>query len=134
MSVDPNSRHWVYRCFDESGRLIYVGFTATPSGRIAAHESQSWWASQIARIEWSDYPTRADARAAEKEAIATENPRWNTLGRWAQNSAWNSQDFRDYMLAYRLGPSALTAYGRKHIRRVNAMYDARFPELEVISA
>lgn len=64
----------LYRFFDADGRLLYVGVTSNPKVRWHAHELyQHWWQEvHTKEIEW--LPTRAEALAAERQAIRTEKP------------------------------------------------------------
>lgn len=71
----------VYRAFDGSGRLLYVGCSGDADTRLRYHEGHApWWVfhESIERTPFDDYD---EALAAEAEAIATEHPRWNMQGR-----------------------------------------------------
>lgn len=69
----------LYRLFDEAGSLLYVGITNDPDVRWTYHARQKEWWPEVYRrtIEWK--PTRAEAEAAEAEAIGSEAPRWNVI-------------------------------------------------------
>ena len=69
----------LYRLFNEAGALLYVGITNDPDVRWSCHARQKdWWPEVHSRtIEWK--PTRAEAEAAEAEAIGREGPRWNVI-------------------------------------------------------
>lgn len=69
---------YLYRFFDGSGQLLYVGLSYRIEKRLAAHHVMKPW-DQIARIEISQFPTRGDAAAAEREAIMSEAPAWNVV-------------------------------------------------------
>ena len=73
----------LYRHFDRDGRLLYIGISLNAIARLAEHRDTSHWFSQIARVEIEPYPTRKAALAAELEAIRTENPLYNIVGRVA---------------------------------------------------
>lgn len=67
----------LYRLYDASGQLLYVGIAANLEVRWRAHaKQQSWW-PEVARkqIEW--HPDRFEAAAAEVRAIDTEGPLHN---------------------------------------------------------
>lgn len=67
----------LYRLFDETGGLLYVGITGQPRRRLAAHRhSQPWW-SEVSRVEIEPHADRTSARAAELRAIRHERPRYN---------------------------------------------------------
>lgn len=70
----------VYRIWGEDGSLLYVGTSATPLTRIAAHRSRDWW-TLVARIEIKSYESAAEARQAEYAAIRLERPIFNLSGR-----------------------------------------------------
>jgi hypothetical protein len=74
----PQGRTAVYRFFDKSGRLLYVGITHDTKVRFAAHaKDKTWWPAVSTReIVWC--PTRRDAECEEVHAIATENPEHNS--------------------------------------------------------
>lgn len=69
-----DQRTALYRFFDESGALLYVGITANLEDRLAHHErNKPWWPEVFSKhIEWFD--TRPPARAAELKAILEERP------------------------------------------------------------
>ncbi len=70
--------HWLYRYFDASGQLLYIGCTSNPSTRDAQHRTYSPWAGRIARREIVEHADCAEALAAERAAIASEHPEHNT--------------------------------------------------------
>jgi predicted GIY-YIG superfamily endonuclease len=67
----------LYRLFDASGRLLYVGITGNPRVRWLQHASDKpWWPQATQReLEW--LATRAEALAAEQQAITEERPLYN---------------------------------------------------------
>ena len=73
-----NRSYHVYKHFDASGALLYVGVSLDATGaRWRGHRSKSAWFSSIARIETQAFPTREEAIAAEAEAIRSERPKFN---------------------------------------------------------
>ncbi|MGA5819938.1 GIY-YIG nuclease family protein [Kitasatospora sp. NPDC094028] len=85
----------LYRLYDVSGALLYVGITTNPKSRFKGHrygngrnKPKEWW-SEVADtvIEWFD--SRPEAEAAEAFAIVTEHPRHNK----AMADAWFTADF-----------------------------------------
>ena len=70
----------VYRLWDEHGASLYIGTSATPLTRIAAHRSRDWW-SLVDRIEVKSYESANEARKAEYVAIRQERPIFNLSGR-----------------------------------------------------
>lgn len=73
--------HYVYRLFDESGRLLYVGMTYDPRSRRLAHKSDKPWWDEVASWRLTIYPNRAHALRVEARAILTEDPAYNIRGR-----------------------------------------------------
>jgi hypothetical protein len=79
--------HAVYRCFDATGELLYVGCSSDPFVRRwhgHTHVNGRRWADFVVRITANWYPDLATARPAERHAILTERPAYNcqtrTLG------------------------------------------------------
>jgi len=64
----------LYRLYDDSGQLLYIGITRSPAWRWYKHASCSPWWPQVRRREIVWYDTRPEARAAEIEAIGAERP------------------------------------------------------------
>lgn len=69
--------HTLYRFYDESGVLLYVGITADPSRRFEKHRGDKTWWRHVARIDMAQYGTRDELRAAERVAIENEAPLHN---------------------------------------------------------
>jgi predicted GIY-YIG superfamily endonuclease len=116
--------HYVYRCYDSTDRLIYVGCTVNPVSRLREHRKNTWWAGQIARTRLIVFPDRTHALAKEREAIATEQPRWNVKGKWNYRHNWSERDYVDYLTAIREGSAVTGTYSSKHLARVRAELDA----------
>lgn len=67
----------LYRMFDATGRLLYVGITLDVGQRFTDHKREkSWWAD-IEVIRLQQYGSRKELEEAERVAIATENPAHN---------------------------------------------------------
>lgn len=75
--------HYVYRCYGADDRLLYVGCTSDIGARFAVHYASygnppsSLIRRRMVRKTVTEYPTKAAARAAEREAIRTELPLGN---------------------------------------------------------
>jgi hypothetical protein len=67
----------LYRHFDASGRLLYVGISLYSLVRTIQHRSKSSWFDEVTRIEIVRFASKSEAQQAEAEAIATENPLHN---------------------------------------------------------
>jgi predicted GIY-YIG superfamily endonuclease len=80
VSSDPNRATVVYRFFDRTGRLLYVGITYDPAERWKHHAAKTrWWRDAADNtLEW--YGTRAEAERAEQVAIRYEKPLYNKAG------------------------------------------------------
>lgn len=67
----------VYRLYNESGALLYVGMSNNvPKRLVQQARAQSWW-PEVASHTAEAYPDRSDAAAAERHAIETEDPKYN---------------------------------------------------------
>jgi AraC-like DNA-binding protein len=77
-TIRPKAHH-LYRHFDESGKLLYVGISLHAVSRLAAHKRTSPWVWSVARMEVQTYPTRLEAEIAEREAIKAERPLFNSM-------------------------------------------------------
>lgn len=74
--VDDNFT--LYRFFDASGQLLYVGKTISiPSLRFKNHAHEKAWWRGVAEIKLQPYPTHDALVAAEKDAIRNEHPLHN---------------------------------------------------------
>lgn len=67
----------LYRHFDASGKLLYVGISASFMARLCQHSSTSHWYWRIAKVEVEHFKTRAHAQYAEALAIRDEGPLYN---------------------------------------------------------
>jgi hypothetical protein len=67
----------LYRWYDASGDLLYIGISVQPWARAGHHVITQDWAEQMAVcvVEW--HQDRAAAEAAERAAIKAERPRHN---------------------------------------------------------
>ena len=74
-----SERTAVYRVFDASDGLLYIGVAKNFGLRWAKHAAvKPWWPDvQRQTVEW--YPDRESALAAEEAAIRTEKPRHNVV-------------------------------------------------------
>lgn len=77
--------HSVYRCYDESGTLLYVGVARNVEDRMFHHlhecnrgkQPNGTLRQHMSRYEVTAYPTKLEARAAERAAITSEAPLLN---------------------------------------------------------
>jgi hypothetical protein len=69
----------LYRHFDSSGNLLYVGCSLNWFQRTIMHSQQTSWFGEIVRIELEHFETREQALRAEWLAISSENPLYNKI-------------------------------------------------------
>ena len=69
-----HGRTCLYRLYDASGRLLYVGITHDPKARWRLHAVDKPWWHEVARKEVTWFGTRTEAGIAELHAIETEGP------------------------------------------------------------
>lgn len=67
----------VYRVYDATDTLIYVGMSYDPDSRVRTHRREKSWRSEIARHESEWFPDRATAERAEAALIGATQPRHN---------------------------------------------------------
>lgn len=77
MSKPKNGPCAVYRMFAADGHLLYIGASTNLLVRVKDHERLKPWFKTVAAVTLVWFPTGDEARAAEKLAIATEQPEWN---------------------------------------------------------
>jgi hypothetical protein len=70
----------VYRLFDRSGCLLYIGITWSAGVRWRAHRKKHAWWSQVARVEVECWGSDFFALTAELAAIKAERPKYNKRG------------------------------------------------------
>jgi predicted DNA-binding transcriptional regulator AlpA len=64
----------LYRHYDSSGTLLYVGISLSAAGRLSQHKQEAVWFDQITRIDVEMCASREEAIAKELLAIRLENP------------------------------------------------------------
>ena len=87
--------HFLYRCYDADGLLLYIGCTNNVERRVAAHRrgdghslASRWLSVFMTRHEVEGpFPGRDAGREAEREAIRTEQPLFNYQERKGPNLA-----------------------------------------------
>lgn len=76
---DAEQTTQLYRYFDESDTLLYVGVSISAIGRMAQHRVGSHWFSRVRRVLVENFPTREAALEAERVAIRDERPECNVI-------------------------------------------------------
>jgi predicted GIY-YIG superfamily endonuclease len=85
----------LYRFYDNSGQLLYVGITHALERRWQAHKQNQLWWLDVARKEHVWLPNRAEAEAAELKAIQTEKPVWDKSRTPTRGETWCDNPRRD---------------------------------------
>ena len=67
----------LYRFYDSTNSLLYVGISNTWYQRFHQHERSSGWFSRVTHATFEPYESREAVEAAELIAIKTENPQFN---------------------------------------------------------
>lgn len=77
--VSNGDTHALYRFYDATGQLLYVGITADPGSRWRSHAREKPWWHQVAHITLEAHPTRETVLDAERAAIRRERPLHNVV-------------------------------------------------------
>jgi excinuclease UvrABC nuclease subunit len=75
------SKTALYRHFDNSGLLLYVGISCNAIIRTYSHEKKTPWFEEIATIRIVYFSSREEALREEEIAIIRENPLYNKKSR-----------------------------------------------------
>ena len=70
----------VYRAFDSSDVLLYVGVTNSPRSRMRGHERTSEWWEEMQSVTFEWFDTREEALESEADLILTLRPPFNKAG------------------------------------------------------
>lgn len=120
--------HWLYRCFDAEGRLIYVGSTTDLFGRLKTHRAQAWWAGQVAKVRATVHPNGTVARQLERRAIRDEVPRWNKAHKWEGRNNWARQDWQDWLTIIAQSEGATSRELRRAMVTYASLWEEPAPE------
>ena len=71
------ANHTLYRHFNSNGDLLYIGITNNVARRTKDHDRNSYWFSEVARIDLEHFESRDAVLAAETDAIGKELPKYN---------------------------------------------------------
>lgn len=69
----------LYRCYNVSDELLYVGVSLHVLSRMIEHRVSSEWFDQVATIKITHNSSRELALQAERHAIETEKPKFNAM-------------------------------------------------------
>lgn len=78
----------LYRFYDASNVLLYIGITNSVPRRLDQHEDEKPWFLTVARVEVEHHPDRQAALDAEKNAIKAERPKYNVQHNRAFRRTW----------------------------------------------
>lgn len=70
----------LYRHFNRSGQLIYVGVSLSVLQRLNQHKESHWW-REISQVTFERFNSRTAALVAEQIAIKEEKPFYNIVGK-----------------------------------------------------
>lgn len=77
MTPPPDGPTTLYRAYDASDKLLYIGIATNWARRWTQHFERSPWYTAVARITLETHPTRRAAYEAEREACENEHPLHN---------------------------------------------------------
>lgn len=78
-SSKPNQTCHLYRHFDKSGNILYIGVSVSILHRILQHRNNSTWFPGTGNITIEEFPSRSLAEQAERIAIRKEQPPHNVV-------------------------------------------------------
>lgn len=81
-----HDRYAVYRCYSDTGRLLYITTTGGGKSRFMDHCQKAWFLG-VRGITFEWYADELDARNAERRAIHVEHPKYNVVHRNSQRLA-----------------------------------------------
>lgn len=70
----------LYRHWDESGTLLYVGISYSSLKRLRQHEKTARWFKLVKSVTIEQFSNRKEAEIAEMVAIKSEKPLYNIVG------------------------------------------------------
>jgi predicted GIY-YIG superfamily endonuclease len=98
----------LYRLYDASDDLLYIGITNNLAARFAQHAADKYWWPEVARKTAVLYGSREEALAEETRAIPVEQPVHNVAGR--EEKTASKQAVRLKSLADRAGRISASPY------------------------
>jgi predicted GIY-YIG superfamily endonuclease len=73
------SKTTLYRHYDKSNNLLYVGISLSHLQRLGQHSTNSHWFTKISNVTVKHFDTRQEAIEAERNAIRSEKPLHNIM-------------------------------------------------------
>ena len=71
----------LYRLYDHTEQLLYIGITTHLPSRIGQHKRTKKWWPEVRDITIEHHATRQQAEQHERDAIKNENPKYNVTGK-----------------------------------------------------
>lgn len=104
----------LYRFYDSTGQLLYIGITNRIPRRLDEHGEEKPWYLEVADVKVEHHPDRHAALSAEKAAIKTERPKYNIVhnrgahrtkiqdgsGRWTFRARRGGHEIRTDLVLY----------------------------------
>ncbi|MFD4315042.1 GIY-YIG nuclease family protein [Streptomyces sp. NPDC058548] len=81
----------IYRLFNRDSDLLYIGASKDPVYRWGSEHRHNWWWPEVVHYEWGWFPSRAEARAVEREVLASGVPKYNIHGTPKHGSNWKEK-------------------------------------------
>lgn len=69
--------HILYRLYDDSNELLYIGITKELQQRLKDHSCHKVWWSEVSLVKVEEHSCRTVLSRAERKAIQNENPKYN---------------------------------------------------------
>jgi hypothetical protein len=120
----------LYRHWDDSGNLLYVGISLNAAARASQHAKDKTWWPEVATItvEHLGCISRSGAESIEAAAIKAENPRYNVvhngIGSGARSGRKSGKD-RSFDYTWLLYPDRRATYEGllKHIHDMGLLFE-----------
>ena len=87
---------YLYRYFDVSNRLLYIGISINAFRRLAEQIGYLSWFDQIRTVTLQRFKTMRKATKAEQKAIEREHPKFNVSHNRQKKKIRTSEDVADY--------------------------------------
>lgn len=81
----------LYRLWNQSHVLLYVGVTDNLERRLEQHAAEKDWYPEVASVSTEELPTMRLALESEARAIFWEQPRFNILGSPRYSADWEAR-------------------------------------------
>jgi predicted GIY-YIG superfamily endonuclease len=124
---------FVYRLYNASDELLYIGMSGRLMARIETHTQTQPWRDQIAYVKADGFPNRKAASRAEREAIRIENPKYNVLHKTPEalmldklQQFWETLDDREKSEALAASKTIKDEIAGPHAQHIRQLHAALF--------